>query len=137
MISYGLSNGLLSDPVHVEITEVEFSAIWGAMKALHAHLLIEERFRILIDNYRHIELELLTQTLDVVIFGTDEWSPTMGKLHALNRHLLNLLASARMYVDHLDQVGRGAERDGHSPTAESWPRKSEQPDQWILCFQGR
>ncbi len=20
---------------------------------------------------------------------------------------------------------------------ESWPRKSEQPDQWILCFQGR
>lgn len=69
------------------------------MKGVVSALDIEEKFNLVLENFEEFEGELLRDALGHSLFQRGDWSSTMTELHRLNRRLVNLLATCRLYVD--------------------------------------
>ena len=64
---------------------------------------IEEKFNIVLENYAEFERMLLNVSLDRMLFSGHDWSAAMNELHAINRTLVNLLSTCRVYIDQVPQ----------------------------------
>jgi len=98
-VQYGLINWTIGENVFLKLTPAKYEQLNTANKGLWEALQIEEKFNLVIENYAEFERELLTQANDLVIFSNISWSDLQTDKHAINRRLVNLLTTCRLYID--------------------------------------
>lgn len=85
---------------YAEITEEQFHQIRIARANLFRILSIEDKFNLLLENYAEFEQELLNSSINAMLFqDEDNWLSGMDKFHLINRRLINLLTTFRLYTD--------------------------------------
>jgi len=94
--------GFDSDGSHsIPITEEEFARAQECKEKLLKALEIEEKFNIVLENYLEYEKELLDITLQKAI--SFDMSDTRDIIHRIDRRLINLLSTCRLYLDQVPQ----------------------------------
>lgn len=96
---YGVRQMTLGNDRFVELTADEYSAASSARQRLLDALHIEQKFRLLLANYAELEEELLRLTNRKLIFDNITWELLHDDLYEISRRLINLLTTARLYVD--------------------------------------
>lgn len=91
-------------------------------------LSLEERFNILLENYAEFERELLNLTLDEALSFGGEWNRFADQLHVVNRRLVNLLTTCKLYIDQLHHSLSELVGKDHAVTTSVEARKSEAYD---------
>ena len=83
----------------LEVSKADYEGTAAAKKNLIHALAIEEKFHFFLENYREFVEGLLVSALHHSIFSEHAWSEAMGHLNFANRRLLNLLTTAKLYLD--------------------------------------
>lgn len=94
---------LLGNQNTLSIPEDRYNEIATARRCLLEALTIEEKIDLLRENYRDLEQNFLDLSLNTELFSGGDWSAAVAEVKTVNRHLVNLLSTCRMYVDHLPQ----------------------------------
>lgn len=86
-----------------EITNEQFNNIKSAKENLVKMLYIEEKFNFIVENFLDLEHDLLKVTLNKVYFQsyTLDWSLSVSEIHLINRRLINLLTTTKLYLDQI------------------------------------
>jgi hypothetical protein len=100
-MEYGLTQLVLGCEHFLPISEEEFVrtklARGRSIKALDT----EEKLDMVLQNYVEYEHELLQITLRNALFSPGDWSDFRGIIHQIDRRLVNLLSTSRLYIDQL------------------------------------
>jgi hypothetical protein len=99
-MDYGLARLLLGSPKFVAITEDEYTDIRRRREILREALFIEEKFDLVVDNYLEFETDLLDSAAREMVRGVSSWTAFQGERNQMNRRIVNLLSSCRLYLDH-------------------------------------
>src|SRR5262245_58290155 len=100
-MQYGLMNYAIGDNYFLKLTPAKYEQLKTSHNGLWEAMQIEEKFNLVIENYAEFERELLTQANDLVIFSNISWSELQTDKHAINRRLVNLLTTCRLYIDQI------------------------------------
>lgn len=100
-MEYVLQPDLLSPPPAQPITEDHFQRLKAARATLIAVFNIEESFDLLVGNFLAMEGANLQQALSRGIRSVHDYDDLFELKAELSRHIVNLLSSARMFVDTL------------------------------------
>ncbi len=87
----------------IEISEDTYLAYKEARKVLTNCLAMEEKYEILISNYLELEKQILAYTASSMVRHQIYYSDLFDVRLGLNVRFVNLLTSARLYVDQLNQ----------------------------------
>lgn len=87
----------------VEIDETLFFNLENAKKTLTAALAIEEKHEILISNYVDFHKEVLSIITDEMIYDRNDYQYFFKIRLSLNRRIVNLLTSTKLYIDQIKQ----------------------------------
>jgi len=98
-MSFAITRAVLGERLQIPSSVEEACAIKEAVRGVNSTLDIEEKFDIVLANFEEYEGALLTMALSAGLFRHGEWSSQIGDLHRLNRLLVNLLATTRLYLD--------------------------------------
>jgi hypothetical protein len=98
-MTYALTRLVFEERFVLEISADRYQALAAAMNGVTSALDVEEKFNLVLENFEEFEGELLKGALAHSLFQHGDWSSTMTELHRLNRRLVNLLATCRLYVD--------------------------------------
>jgi hypothetical protein len=98
-MEYELTRLTHDDSPAVSITAAEFEEIRRAGRNLGKALAIEETYHLVLENFQELEVEMLRLTLRRALRVDFEWTAMMEDLHLLDRRLVNLLSTARLYLD--------------------------------------
>ncbi|MDN5941464.1 MAG: hypothetical protein L0H94_06250 [Nitrospira sp.] len=98
---YVLRKAVLGKVPEIEITEENYLALQNAREVLTNALAIEEKYEILICNYLEFEKQILNDTAYYMVRSITGYSDFFDVRLALNVRLVNLLTSARLYIDQL------------------------------------
>jgi hypothetical protein len=101
--SYFLKVLVLAPTPEVKINKTTYQLCKVSMDILQHALSIEEKYELLISNYSDFENELLGITNKLLIRPPLNYSDFFDDRVLLNRKLVNLLTSARLYVDQMTQ----------------------------------
>lgn len=101
--SYFLKVLVLAYTPEVQINEATYRLCKVSMDILQHALSIEEKYELLISNYSDFEKELLGVTSKLLIRPPQNYSDFFDDRVLLNRKLVNLLTSARLYADQMIQ----------------------------------
>lgn len=114
-MAFNLRIWALGHGTGVELTEAEYSAIVAAMRRVYLARGIEEKLDLLVENFREYEQELLSLGLkySLVLPLDDERVAVERQL--VNRRVVNLLSSARMYIDQVKHAIAQLCSNGFSP----------------------
>jgi len=96
---YGLTKLVLGVSPFVEVDDTTYRSALHAKKCLREALEIEEKFDLLLSNYGEFEGELLQIGLRAAMYFENEWSASIGSLQTMNRRIVNLLTTCRLYLD--------------------------------------
>ena len=106
-MKYILWSPIAGDTPKVEIDEADYWALIEAKKVLFSCLSIEKKYEILLSNYLEFEQQILHVTASRMIRS---FPPSVYEAHLMidldvrlmmDLRLVNLLTSARLYLDHL------------------------------------
>lgn len=98
-MDHGLTRVVLECEHFLPLHEEEFAAAREAKESLIAALGIEEKLNLVLENYVEYEHELLQVTLEHALFSVRTWSDFMDVIHQINRRLINLLSTTKLYLD--------------------------------------
>jgi len=98
-MDYGLTRLVLSRTAFLPITREDFEAARRAKAMIVAALGIEETFNLVAGNYLEYEDALLGGALECIVYSEGSWSEFTGRIHDINRRMMNLLAAGRAYLD--------------------------------------
>ena len=98
-MKHQLHRGVLGPCPTIPITADEFNELRYARQSLFVLLGIEEKFRMLVENYVEYEHEILGLALEHMTRHTTDWSSMEDAKALINRRLANLLCIARLYID--------------------------------------
>ena len=82
-----------------EISEADFQAIREAKDGVVRAMAIEEKLDLLLDNFVEYEGDLLQLALRSAVFEEHDWSDFRATVQRVNRRLVNLLTTCRLYLD--------------------------------------
>jgi hypothetical protein len=85
----------------IKISAADFDALHAAHVALTAGGAIEEKFEILLSNYLDLEKAAVNLTTEQMVRGEISYPRLFETRMALNRMLVNLLTTTKLYLDHL------------------------------------
>jgi hypothetical protein len=100
---YYLQPAVLSSPPPFRITKMEFEGLVDARQKLVAGFPIEESFDLLIGNYLELEQTSLASAVSDMVRYRSSYQEFFEVRAELNRRAVNLLTTARMYVDQIQQ----------------------------------
>jgi hypothetical protein len=83
----------------ITITAAEYEAIADARAALRRVSALGNQLIMLLENYIEFERELYGLSLRYAVYNHAEWGEFQDAIYTINRRLLNLLASCRLYLD--------------------------------------
>jgi hypothetical protein len=96
---YNLRIWALGYGAGIELTEPEYSAIVNAMRRIYIARDIEEKLDLLLENFLEYEGDLLSLSLRSSLFrALDDYRVDL-ETQLINRRVINLLSTARMYID--------------------------------------
>ncbi|MDT4969546.1 MAG: hypothetical protein QOJ64_4283 [Acidobacteriota bacterium] len=96
---FGITKAVLSCEDFIDISREQYESTRDAQQKLAKVLNIEEKFNFVVENYVEYEQELLKSSLDSMMFAVPEWSDRIAEVHKVNRRLINLLTTCRLYVE--------------------------------------
>lgn len=96
---YNLRIWALGHGAGIELTEAEYSAIVTAMRRIYIARDIEEKLDLLLENFVEYERDLLSLSLRSSLFQTSDDHQVDLETQLINRRVVNLLSTARMYID--------------------------------------
>lgn len=96
---YGLTRLVSGQPGFQEIGIEQSKKIAEAKLNLIEILYIEEKFNILIENYFDLESTLLELSAKYMIFRNLDYEIIQNRHQLVNRRIINLLSSTRLYLD--------------------------------------
>ncbi|MEI2612194.1 MAG: hypothetical protein V9G20_26450 [Candidatus Promineifilaceae bacterium] len=102
-MKYTLRKAVAGDVPEIEITEEDYLTYQQVRKVLSNCLAIEEKYEILISNYLEFEKQIVNRIVSNMIRNEHGYSDLFTIRLQLNVCLVNLLTSARLYVDQLQQ----------------------------------
>ncbi len=102
-MKFQLLKKTFQSPGEIDITEKHLNEIATSKQNLIIALGIEEKYNIVLENYKELEQELLGLTLNRLVFEDGSWSGFQTDIYVANRRLANLLSSCRSYGDQLQQ----------------------------------
>ncbi len=88
--------------LEAEIAEERYDSINRAKSFCLLALGFEERFQLVLDNFHEWEMALLNQAHHFLLWKATGHNNAMQDRLSLDRHLVNLLSSMRLYLDHTD-----------------------------------
>jgi|TARA_R100001224_G_scaffold33244_2_gene18684 hypothetical protein len=94
---------LLGDVPEIEIDAQKFNSLLKARKVLEGALAIEEKYDLLFSNYLDLEREGLHYATECMVKGSLGHVGFADAIQSINRRVVNLLTSARLYIDHVQQ----------------------------------
>ncbi len=100
-MQYGVTRMTIGCEDCLDISRDEFEKIKAAKLKVAEALSIEEKFNLLLENYWEFEQELLGITLRRSLFSHHDWSAIQNEIHGINRRVVNLLTTTRLYNDQL------------------------------------
>jgi hypothetical protein len=100
-MDYVLQPELLSPPPAQSITEDYFNQLKEARVVLIAAFDIEESFDLLVSNYIEMEGSGMNLALSAAVRSKHDYADMFEVRAELSRRIVNLLSSARMYIDSL------------------------------------
>jgi len=83
----------------VEISQEDFEELKRARRYLFEALFMEEKLNLVLENYAEFEQELFKCAVNNLLFEIDDWSSRIDELHTVNRRIINLLTTCRLYID--------------------------------------
>ncbi len=97
-----------NDPLNSARTR--YREIRAAKDGLLRLLAIEDKLDLVLQNYAEFEHELLLIALQDIVHGFGDWSASRADMLSVNRRLVNLTSSCRLYIDQVkhdlsDQYG--------------------------------
>lgn len=98
-VVYNLRIWALGHGSGISLTEDEYTAIVVAMKRVYSARDIEEKLDLLLENFREYEQELLSLALKYSLVPPLDDERVAVERQLVNRRVINLLSSARMYID--------------------------------------
>lgn len=99
-MEYGLARLVLGSPKFLSITEQEYVDIRQRRELLLEALFIEEKFDLVVDNYLEFEIDLLDSAARQMVRDVQSWTAFQAERNQMNRRVINLLSSCRLYLDH-------------------------------------
>lgn len=93
----------LGKPPEIEIDSERYSALRNARNLLISALAIEEKYDLLFSNYLELEKECLNYATECMVQGSLGYGGFALARQSINRRIVNLLTSTRLYVDHVQQ----------------------------------
>ena len=110
---YVLTRWTLGSPPNIEIDAARYGALKDAVEAQRIALGLEEKIHLVIANYEEFEREILTLTLVHMVHHNPNWSSMSTARLLLDRRIVNLLSTCRLYVDQVKHsVGRSSTHVG-------------------------
>ncbi len=100
-VDYLLHQSTLSSSASLRIEQQEYEAIKAAKDGLATIFSAEQKYDALMENYAELEKSLIDEALDHMIFSDALSTRADSAGDIINRRVLNLLASARLYLDAL------------------------------------
>lgn len=85
----------------IKIEQEQFAKLKLARVCLSGALAIEEKYEILISNYLELEKECLNITSNLIIRNTIGYESFFDITLSLNRRVVNLLSSTKLYIDQI------------------------------------
>ncbi|MEM9702324.1 MAG: hypothetical protein AAF907_07760, partial [Planctomycetota bacterium] len=86
-----------------EIDEAVLNELRQAKSAVSEILGVEEKFAIMVENYREMETDALSNTLRHQHFSWRDSTEWVQDIHHFDRRMVNLLTACRMYLDQVPQ----------------------------------
>ncbi|SLK17327.1 MULTISPECIES: hypothetical protein [unclassified Paenibacillus] len=98
---YIVSGAGLSKEEYIEISREEMERLHDTKTRLINLMYFEEKFDILIENFLEYEQEVFRATLNKIYYPASslDWNTGIGDIHAVNRRLINLLTTTKLYLD--------------------------------------
>ncbi|XHX80549.1 MAG: hypothetical protein RBJ76_11655 [Stenomitos frigidus ULC029] len=89
---------------YVEISNEHFELIKLTRSRLFEALSIEDKLNLVLENYAEFEQEMFNCSVKKMLFSTNAWSPDawssfIDDIHMVNRRIINLLTTCRLYID--------------------------------------
>jgi hypothetical protein len=100
-MQYGITRTVMSCERFLEISPNEFELGKMAARSLAKVLDIEQKLNIVLDNYFEFESELMLLSLQDILFAGRTWSSFQTERDKINRRLINLLTTCRLYEDQI------------------------------------
>lgn len=101
---YYLQPAVLAPPLPLRITKKQFDDLADARQKLSAGFPIEENFNLLIGNYLELEQTALSLATHSMVRHRTSYQEFFEVRADLNRRAVNLLTSARLYVDQIQPM---------------------------------
>lgn len=87
----------------IEIDSGRYDALQDARNVLFGALAIEEKYDLLFSNYLELEKEALNYAIESMVKGSLWYDGFAMATQSINRRIVNLLTSTRLYIDHIQQ----------------------------------
>ena len=100
-VRYEITRRAVGEPRFVEITKEDYERFRHASQYLADVLVLEEKLDLVLANYAEYETELLRLAVEQMVWPGHEWQSVRSAFYDVNRRILNLLASSRLYFDQL------------------------------------
>ena len=98
-LRYAIMSGVMDGSKPIYIPKDEFTDLKRTQERLRSVLDIEATFDLLLENYAEFEEDFLCLSLRLSLFGEQGERPEVYR--EMNRRLMNLLSSARLYLDQI------------------------------------
>lgn len=102
MTSY-IKQSILSNAVQLPINDQQFENIANAVRVLKAAFALEESYDLLIGNYVEVEKEVLAAAASNAVQNLNEYKDFFDLRSTINRRVVNLLTTTRLYLDQVPQ----------------------------------
>ncbi len=103
VVGYVLTRHVLGKSGRIDISQSEYDAFGKAVEFLGHLIDAEEKFATFIDNYYELEQALLSEALSTLVFFELDGASMQTARTLISRRIINLLTSARLYIDSLPQ----------------------------------
>lgn len=97
--SYKITRLVIGEPRAISISETEFNEIATARERLVTMLALEEKLQYVLENFAEYEGELLRLSVKQMVWTVQDWSVFRTAMHGVNRRVVNLLSTTRLYLD--------------------------------------
>ncbi len=137
-MEFKLLRRVLEAEGEIDLTEAEFQAIRAARDVVSAGLVAEQKFDLVVENFREFEQELLSLSLEHSFSTYRRWESFAHDRQRVNRRLGNLTFAAKLLLDQMktDAValfGRDSPEQGRLLSAMD-QQKTKLPHRTLLAL---
>lgn len=102
-MNYFAKQMILGSVSVLPLDKIRFDKLKNARSILMSATALEEKYDLLTSNYLEFEQELLTKITEQLIFQQDSYSDFYDLRSILNRRVVNLLTSTKLYYDQIEK----------------------------------